>query len=529
MTEALGARGFLHMGIMKPLGYIAKPFQRGFEGALDTAGIYLKESLMHLVKDDVTNAQVDAFVNKFRGLMATRTLGLGHFQQQLEPAVSLAPQYTRAIVSILTDLARGNIRGKLARESLAKGTTAVIAASVAVSLSLGENFDKMLEHFDPNSPKFLTWLIAGQYVGPGSKVRTIIKLLADSAKNPDDLLSLSMRNPGLRFLRGMSSPTVSTGIDILTGKNYMGDPTRENMLQLTKTVVAENMVPLWIQSLALEGGNVQQRLLGAAEQFGGLRQYPITPKGLPQYMEDYFNAHPTSDVNLDNLIQGYKKDRDLFAEYDKLTGKARQLYREEHPQIEAMLYFWGKINSLSDKAKPYLNQIKMHYDVGDDMVESREKAWEDTTKGGLTGTRKKTQEEIFLDFVDILPMFAAEYVWQNRGRYENKVDANLMKLIDEMNMADNQLVEQYYSATADMKASDKEKYRARFPEIDVALNMRGRASVFQSQAALKLFKSRLRELGLPDDIAEKKVDTTGKQSVNKPISVGGGLLQRANP
>lgn len=279
-TEALARGGLLRKRPFKLVGKVLEPFQRGYETALDVAGIEMRESLDYLATTPERANQVEAFINEFRGLLSSKKLGLSQTQRQLETASLLAPQYTRASAALLFDLARGNLRGSLARKSMAKGVTAVLAMGVALSYALGEDEEEMLEHLNPTSPKFQTWNILGQNLGPGTKVRAIAKVFGQSAKNPDDLLKLSMENPSLRFVRGNLSPAISTGFDLLTGKNYIGDPSRDGLLSLSKTVIAENMLPIWIQSVALEGGDIPQRVTRGAAEFAGLRTSPMSPSQL---------------------------------------------------------------------------------------------------------------------------------------------------------------------------------------------------------------------------------------------------------
>ncbi len=258
-------------------GKLLEPAMRGFDAGITIAGIELRKSLDHLCTTPANTEQVEAFINEFRGLASTARLGVNREQRLWETIALLAPRYTRAIGSLLVDVFRGNLRGQLARKAMAQGVAAVTAMGVAISFALGDSPEEMVEHINPASPKFLTWQIAGQNVGPGSKVRSVIAAFAKSVTNPDDLYKISMQNPNLQFIRGNLSPVMSTGLDVITGKNYMGDPTRNNLLSLSKTVIAENVLPLWIQSVAFEGGDITTRAAGAAMQFVGMRQYPLTP------------------------------------------------------------------------------------------------------------------------------------------------------------------------------------------------------------------------------------------------------------
>ncbi len=275
-TEAMAAGGLLRKGPLRPIGKLLEPFQRGAEGSFDTAGIYLRESLDHLATTPERAAQVEAFINEIRGLSNTGRLGVGSQARQIETMALLAPRYFRSIVSLLFDVTQGNLRGELARKALIKGTAAITAIAMGISYARGESGEEMVRHLDPNSPKFMTWEVGGQNIGPGGKVRSIIKLIAATANDPETLLEKTMENPGLRFMRGNLAPVPSTALDILTGRDFLGEPTRDGVFSLTKRI-ARNFMPIFIQSMVMEGGSVIDRLTRGAAEEAGLRAFETPP------------------------------------------------------------------------------------------------------------------------------------------------------------------------------------------------------------------------------------------------------------
>ncbi len=274
---------------------VISPFARGFETALDVAGIELAEAYDYMATTPEATADIDQFINEFRGVTSSARLGVSPLEQQLETVAVLAPKYNRAIAGLLVDLGRGGIRGKLARRSLTKGITALSAMAVVISLARGEDQDEILDHFNPNSPSFFTWEIAGQRIGPGSKVRSVIKVLAQSASNPESLLQFSMDNPALRFARGNLAPVPGAGIDLITGRTYMGDPTRDGLMSFTKEILAKRLLFIWLQTVLLEGGDLKGRgVRGVTEFFGG-RAYP---EGLWGEVGNLRDKYSKADYNL---------------------------------------------------------------------------------------------------------------------------------------------------------------------------------------------------------------------------------------
>jgi len=281
MTEAMASHGILRKGPLKIGGKVLSPFQRGYETALDTAGIYMAEAYEHMGVSAARMADIDAFVNEFRGLMSTKRIGVTSAQRQIESAVILAPQYNRAIAALMIDLARGGLRGDLARQAVFKGTAAIMAMSVAVSYAMGDTEEEMVDRLNPLSSNFLTWDAAGQRVGPGSKVRSLIFTAGKMIKSPEDTAYHAMR-----FLRGNFAPVLGTGIDLITGKDYVGDPTRDGLASLSKTIIGENMLPIWVQSVALEGGDLKGRVVRGLSEFGGARGYPMGAYGEMRSLQD---------------------------------------------------------------------------------------------------------------------------------------------------------------------------------------------------------------------------------------------------
>ncbi|TET43274.1 MAG: hypothetical protein E3J66_02125 [Dehalococcoidia bacterium] len=269
MTEAMARGGLLRKGPFKIMGKALEPFMRGFEASLDSAGIYMAQAYEHLATSPARIAQIDAFINEFRGLMNTTRLGISSTQRQLERAGVLAPQYNRAIGALLWDIGQGNLRGQLARRALAKGTAAIMAMTVAVSYALGESEEEIADHLNPLSHNFMTWEIAGQRVGPGSKMRSLLYLAGKITKSPED----AAYHAG-RFLRGNFAPFIGTSMDLITGRNYMGDPTREGLPSLSRTILGENLLPIWVQSVAFEGGDIAGKVTRGLVEFAGMRGYP---------------------------------------------------------------------------------------------------------------------------------------------------------------------------------------------------------------------------------------------------------------
>ena len=345
-TEVLGPTGLLRTGRFKIADKVLGPFQRAFEGAMDVAGIEMMKSLEHLGTTAARRSDIAQFINKFRGITSSSRLGVSAGQRQLERAALLAPNYNRAVAAILFDAVHGGLSGSLARKALARGVTAVVAmgaaTSIAIAVSKGEDIDKaIITHMNPASPKFMTWQIMGQNIGPGTKLRSVINLVSKSVRDPANLTNRAMgfgeldyiRNPVINFARAQTSPVISTGWDIFSGADYIGEPTDEGLISFTRTV-GENFMPIWIQSVALEGGTVGGRAARGVGEFAGLRAYPRnllreTRAEWEADLTEYFDI-PTDP--LERQAQGIRVDR--FN------------YRKRNSDVDAKLFITGQVSSV---------------------------------------------------------------------------------------------------------------------------------------------------------------------------------------
>lgn len=316
--QAVERGGLFTKGPLKIAGTALQPFQRAFNTALDSAGIRLAEALERPWHTAGEIADIDAFVNEIRGLANTARLGVSANQRAMESAVLLAPRYRRAIATIYADMLRGGIRGSEARKAIAATMVGTISAYIGISYALGQE-----PILDPTDFRFLSFKVAGQWVGPGSKLRSDTRAFAKMVENPDDLIAFGRDNPLFYAVNSQMAAVPSTAIDILTGRNFIGEPTRDGALHLTERIFAENLVPIWLQTVLFEGGTPAQRgARGGTEFFGG-RAIPSQP--MPDDLRNFLRSHNVDESRLTSF-------------YDpKISPEDRRLFREKHQDIAQFL------------------------------------------------------------------------------------------------------------------------------------------------------------------------------------------------
>lgn len=419
-TEAMARGGFFRMKPIKWVGAGLEFGQRFFETSLTVAGIELKKAYLHTVKNAKDNADLDQWINEFRGLTSSARIGVPASQRQQETAALLAPRYNRAIAGLFSDVFRGGIRGHRSRIALARGFTALAAMALAISVAKGEDWEEITDHFNPNSPNFFTWEIAGQHVGPGSKARAVIRLFAQSISNPDDLLQLSMDNPVLRFVRSNLSPVVGNSIDILTGRNYIGEPVRPDILTFGKEVFARNLMPLTLESILFEGGNIGERLVRGAAQFLGMRSYPLTEWDI-----------------LTNLRKRYAQS-DFGTKYEELNGEQMRELETKHFDLKDQ-YDKAKAES-AEKGKP---EEKFYYNAVKDFRDVRDKSMEDLATAYKAGKINKKQYDSERGYIRPYYSGAMAALWKARETLDSNSVQKQEKWIAENQKPEDKAVDEY--------------------------------------------------------------------------------------
>ena len=310
MTEAAQQGGLLNWklpvtgtDILKPARLVLDPFARAFGAALDTAGIHLARALDEIpgLADDAAKMnEVDAFINSIRGLQSSERLGVSANWRLIEANALLAPQYNRAIATMIWSLTQGGIKGTQARNALRNTLLAIFSTVIAFEIAQymrdtnnpnRESFiTESLKKITPTDPEFMTWKLGDTQVGPGTKVRSLLTLGANSKEYWEDLNPFSgelNRNPAFKFMRGNFAPLAGDAWDVISGYNFIGNPTGVftdwgefdfDLSDATNQVLLPNIIPIWTKSALLEGGTVGERALMGGAEFLGLRAYPAGRK-----------------------------------------------------------------------------------------------------------------------------------------------------------------------------------------------------------------------------------------------------------
>ena len=393
----------------KTIGKSLQPFKRFYEASLDTAAIELKKGLEHIPKNAQEMLQLDQFINVVRGLTSSTRLGVAPSIQAAEALFFLAPRYNRAIAALMTDILRGGLRGKMARKAIMRATAGFAMIGTSITLAKGEGWEGVGRHLDIRSPDFMMWEFAGQKLGIGSKMRSVLALTGKMAHEPEKTV-----DHVLRWTRGNLSPLMGTAVDVVKGKDFLGNPTApwtqgvepgEGMLALTKTILAENLMFLWLNTAVFDEGTLGQRATRGTAEFLGMRAYE------PSSVSSSYRFRWRDDLDEYNEIPVSRVERAKEG-----AEVSRDQYRKENPEIDAKLLIAGEVSSLKSRKA-----------IGEVLRLIKENEIDPSKIRGIAEAREKIREleEAELDvtptaMTDLLQALASLYRFDDLTDFERK-------------------------------------------------------------------------------------------------------------
>jgi len=229
-----------------------------------------------------------AVINRMSGTTSSAARGVGINRRLTERVLAFAPNYLRASLLLIKDMAG---RGAVAKE---------VQSTIAAMLGVGFAFYYAEEKVRGREPKIKPWPkrlggdgaeaftteINGVNVGFGSWMYGMIKTLAEvgavAVDDPSALIVFDRNHPLMRFAKSKTGPGISFVTEMATGKNFWGQDFEGPKDYLRRIV--EVLLPIGGQSLiekqtterspVSKGTEVTSSLLG-------LRAFPVSPKPGP--------------------------------------------------------------------------------------------------------------------------------------------------------------------------------------------------------------------------------------------------------
>jgi hypothetical protein len=172
------------------------------------------------------------------------------------------------------------------------------------------------------------------------------------------------------FWTSKTAPVFSMALDLLRGKDYRGQPMDLTSKEGISTQAFNRLVPIGIQDFmdAFNDAGIGMALgAGAGTFFGmGASTYPDTLVDKEAQIGTFVKTkegkddlYTVTDFGGDigrlgytegnygsPLTQFYFKSKTKMDAYYKTSEDKRYDYRETHPEVDAMLFFWGRVTTL---------------------------------------------------------------------------------------------------------------------------------------------------------------------------------------
>ena len=300
----------------------------------DVSRIELWGAMKPLARNSGDLYNIAQMINKMTGVSSSRGLGISATQRSFESAfVFFAPRYTRAGFALIGDFFKGGISGQVARTSLTRLMTGGLAMYAGICWALGQQ-----PQLDPRYGTFMSIQIGDHRVGIGGFMISFARFAADlgytAATTPGDLFSKSRRdNPFLKFLYGKTSPVTSFGVDMITQKDFLGEPIEgagDYARFLTDQVTPfalQGMIQSWTEMGAQES-------LGVAffAEVWGLRTRPLMLSEQVRAMKDDLAISVTDMTDAQRQIA---KNRPLT--WDDLNELQRSQLVQSNPDLDVLI------------------------------------------------------------------------------------------------------------------------------------------------------------------------------------------------
>lgn len=283
--------------------------------------------------------QLGAITRNGTGTLSTRGLGIGLTQRQIEGGfVFFASRYTRSAFALTFDAMQGGIRGSEARRALVNLLTGGTVAYTGIALALGQT-----PNLNPSEAGFMSVRVGDNWVGlPGifrAMMRTVGFSIAAAKDDPSVFFDprRTMDNPVFRFWRSRASPVSGRSIDIITGRDYIGRPTRSDWGDF-QDLATGTLTPFVVDTFLESRGSMATRgkvVLG--EYFLG-RSTPVSPHQVRN--EEVFKWATENGV----MVHDVEGKEFVPSEYGQLPESERNRFNTEKPRFTNEVMRWRLAN-----------------------------------------------------------------------------------------------------------------------------------------------------------------------------------------
>jgi hydrogenase maturation factor/ElaB/YqjD/DUF883 family membrane-anchored ribosome-binding protein len=391
--EAVPSQGIGRLGLAtigkRSRGYL-EAYERQFNGWLVSAKIHMWEAMepMALASGDPKALdELASHLSKSLGHISMANMGIKPTMRNIMGSfLMFAPRYRMATYGLIMDAFRGGLRGDLARASLGRLMAGGLITYSLIADRLGQK-----PNLDPRSGKFLTVKIGDSNMGIGSSFVSVARfganILNTAFTDPSKFVTLnSSDQPMIKFARAQMAPLGGTIWDMVSGRNYIGEPTTKNPDGTRNwpgfgPAALEGILPFYLGGLSQYPRAGWSSVLG---EYVGLRAYPVS---------QYERALDLAD------IETLKKYPDMpnIQGYNDLTVLAKNKLLEEHPNIQAAFdesnrLFEERSRGSGEKISRYRVAARDIADRADELMEAEYALLQKPGETKYTGRRFRIME-----------------------------------------------------------------------------------------------------------------------------------------
>ncbi len=380
-----------------------------------------------------------AVINRMTGMASAKARGVGMLRRSSERIAAFAPNYLRANILLMKDMAGRGATAKEVWSSLAAFASVGAAVYYAEEKLRGEEpkMKPWAKKWGGDGADAFTTVIGDTRIGLGSWFYGMIKTVADvgamAVDEPDALVKFNDQHPIMRFAKSKRGAAWGLVSDLTTGRNFFGQPFKSPTDYLMRIV--ESVAPISSQSM------ITQEPKGGIEQVGaevmGMRAYPTPAKrvakavnetmsklGQPdteslqkklekattperkaeimkqgsvfnisdmgQAIDDATYYLTTADMPKDKYpaisIARVKARKQINEFYSGIPTDKRDSYRAKNPELDAMLFFWGRVEEIKTvEAMRIVKQMMADYGIPESAIPglSKRRATTPPTLGGI--------------------------------------------------------------------------------------------------------------------------------------------------
>ncbi len=355
--------GFVYKTPLLGRGYAR--LANGFDTMLDLGRWEYWKSVYAKAKTDGDLESLGAVTRDLLGTTSTRGLGVSLTQRQIEGGILLfAPRYTRSAFGLLGWAMNPGVAGAEARRSIFSLITGGSLLYYAACKVLGQE-----PQFNPMESGFMSIRVGDNYLGMGGIFRSMLRSAVwsmDAAINDPSKFydpSRTLDNPVFEFFRSRSAPVTTKLIDVVSGRDFVGKPTRSDWEDIAG-LVRRSVTPFGIDTILDSKGAMLPRIGAIVGEFFLGRSTPVSVNQLRD--EAVYRWSQENNVIVHDFQTGQERPpktyRELTDDQRILFDKAESHYTQDvQDSTAANKRAWAEMDQVSKDTERQLISLETVY------------------------------------------------------------------------------------------------------------------------------------------------------------------------